>query len=422
MTPRMTAALGGLALLAWHAGPARALETGAPDTGVIATGAPGSAAQRVGRDIADLAWRFGAALTAEPSRGALQNLRDLTRRPGVVLAVVPSDLLDFLASAADDPELRRTRDALRVVFPLYREEVHVLARPGIATFADLAGRRVAVGDPDSGTLVTATLLLATAGVRPKEELRLGGEEALDAVRGGRADAMVEVEARPAAPLRDRVAVEDALHLVPVDLPALRGLYPAAAIPAGTYYPWQPEEVPTVAPRAVLVTLDWAGMEGREGTCRLVGKVARVVADNLERLRRAGDPAWRGVDLAARLPGWERSSCVEEALAGAGGLRPQGAGGATPLGRGAARARGGAAGAEGSRPVRRGAAELRGGGRPGPAAAVRGPPAARAAAVRMAGPARGATARAPATAAWRRPSARARARGGSAARPRPGGRG
>ena len=181
-----------------------------------------------------------------------------------MLAVVPSDLLDFLASAADDPELRRTRDALRVVFPLYREEVHVLARPGIATFADLAGRRVAVGDPDSGTLVTATLLLATAGVRPKEELRLGRGEALEAVRGGRADAMVEVEARPAAPLRDRVAVEDALHLVPVDLPALRGLYPAAAIPAGTYYPWQSAEVPTVAPRAVLVTLDWAGMEGPGG--------------------------------------------------------------------------------------------------------------------------------------------------------------
>jgi uncharacterized protein len=308
MTSRMTAALVGLALLVSTTLPARAL-----DTGAIATGAPGSAAQRVGRDIADLAGRFGALLTAEPSRGALQNLRELTRRPGVVLAVLPSDLLDFLAASAEDPELRRTKDALRVVFPLYEEEVHVLARPGIATFADLAGRRVAVGDPDSGTLVTATLLLATAGVRPAEELRLGGEEALAALRGGRADAMLDVEGQPAALFRDGVAVEDALHLVPVDLPALRGLYPAAAIPAGTYYPWQSKEVPTVAPRAVLVTLDWAGMAGREGTCRLVGKVARVTADNLARLRRAGDPAWRGVDLAARLPGWERSSCVEEAL-------------------------------------------------------------------------------------------------------------
>jgi len=248
-----------------------------------------------------------------------------------VLAVVPSDLLDFLAASAEDPELRRTKDALRVVFPLYQEEVHVLARPGIATLADLAGGRVAVGDPDGGTLVTATLLLATAGIRPKEELRLGGGEALDALRGGRADAMVDVEARPAALLRDRVAVEDALHLVPVDLPALRGLYPAAAIPAGTYYPWQPAEVPTVAPRAVLVTLDWAGMEGREGTCRLVGKAARVVADNLERLRRAGDPAWRGVDLAARLPGWERSSCVEEALRAPEGYALKGPVGPRPSG-------------------------------------------------------------------------------------------
>ena len=352
MTPRMTAALAGLALLAWHAGPARALGTGVPDTGVVATGAPGGAAQRVGRDIADLAWRFGAALTAAPSRGALQNLRDLTRRQGVVLAVLPSDLLDFLAASAEDPELRRTRDALRVVFPLYQEEVHVLARPGIATFADLAGRRVAVGDPDGGALVTATLLLATAGVRPREELRLGGGEALEAVRGGRADAMVDVEARPAALLRDRVAVEDALHLVPVDLPALRGLYPAATIPAGTYYPWQPQEVPTVAPRAVLVTLDWAGMAGREGTCRLVGKVARVIC----RQPRAAAPR-RGPGVARgrpRRPAARLGAVVlrRGGAAGAGGLRAQGAGGAAPLGRAAARARGGAAGAEGSRPARR----------------------------------------------------------------------
>ena len=232
MTPRMTAALAGLALLAPTAGPARAL-----DRAAIVTGAPDSAAQRVGRDIADLAGRFGALLTVAPSRGALRNVRDLTRRPGVVLAVVPSDLLDFLAASAEDPGLRRAKEALRVVFPLYEEEVHVLARPGIATFADLGGKRVAVGDPDGGTLVTATLLLATAGIRPKEELRLGGGEALDAVRGGRADAMVGVEAQPAALLRDGVAIEDALHLVPVDLPALRGLYPAAAIPAGTCYPW-----------------------------------------------------------------------------------------------------------------------------------------------------------------------------------------
>lgn len=310
MTPKMTAALAGLALLVSLLRSAHAL----PDTGAIATGTPGSTAQRVGQDIDALVWRFGVALEIVPSWGALQNIRELTRQPGVVLAIVPSDVLDFLASSAEDEELRRTREALRVVFPLYREEVHVLARLGIATLAGLQGKRVAVGDPDSGTLVTATLLLATAGIRPAAELRLGGKEALDALRGGRVDAMVDVAGQPEALFQDQVAIEDALHLVPVDLPALRSLYPAAVIPAGTYYPWQPREVPTVAPYAVLVTLDWTGLDGREGTCRLVGKVARIVADNLEYLRRDGHPKWREVDLNARLPGWERSSCVERALA------------------------------------------------------------------------------------------------------------
>jgi uncharacterized protein len=249
-----------------------------------------------------------------PSPGGPANLEALTQRPGALLAIVPSDTLDFLATFRDDPELRRRAELLQVAAPLHPEEVHVLARPGIATLADLRGKRVAVGAPDSGTLVTATLLLGTAGVAPAEELRLGDAEALAALRAGRVDAMVHVAGQPSPLLRDNVAIEDALHLVPVDQPALRNLYPTAAIPAGTYYPWQREAVPTVAPRAVLVTSRWSSEEGE--ACRLVGKVARVVADNLDRLRREGHPKWREVDLAAGAPaGWERSPCVVQALVG-----------------------------------------------------------------------------------------------------------
>jgi TRAP transporter TAXI family solute receptor len=311
VTPRTRAILGGLLLLLLFpaAGPARAA-----DAGAIATGSPGSTATRLGQDVADLARRFGVALEVVPSPGGPANLEALAQRPGTLLAIVPSDTLDFLATFAGDPELRRRAELLQVAAPLHREEVHVLARPGIATFADLQGKRVAVGAPDSGTLVTATLLLGVAGVMPAEELRLGDAAALAALRAGRIDAMIHVAGQPAPLLKDTVAIEDALHLVPVDQPALRQLYPAAAIPAGAYYPWQPEAVPTVAPRAVLVTSRWSSEEG--AACRLVGKVARVIADNLDRLRREGHPKWREVDLAAGAPaGWERSPCVEQALRG-----------------------------------------------------------------------------------------------------------
>lgn len=310
MAPGALVALVGLvALLVPAALPARAA-----DKGAIVAGSPGSTAARFGRDIAALAKRFDVALEVVPSQGALENVEALVRRPGPQLAIVQSDVLDFIASFSDDPELRRRARMMRAVGPLYPEEVHVLARPGVATFADLQGKRVAVGTPGSGTLLTATLLLGTAGVRPAEELRIGDRDALAALRRGRVDAMVHVAGRPAALLGEEVAIEDALRLVPVDHPALRDLYPASAIPAGTYYPWQPKEVPTVAPRAVLMTLDWTGTGDEERACRLVGKVARIVADNLDRLRREGHPKWREVDLRAETAGWERSPCVERALA------------------------------------------------------------------------------------------------------------
>jgi TRAP-type uncharacterized transport system substrate-binding protein len=231
-----------------------------------------------------------------------------------MLGIVPSDALDFLATFRDDPELRRYAELLQAVAPLYPEEVHILARPGIATFADLRGKRVAVGAPGSGTLVTASMLLGVTAIAPAEELQLGDAAALASLREGRIDAMIHVAGQPAPLLRDNVAIEDALHLVPVEHPALRDLYPAAVIPAGTYYPWQPEEVATVAPRAVLMTSRWTDQEAE--ACRLVGKIARIVADNLDRLRRTGHPKWREVDLAAEAPGgWDQSPCVVLALAG-----------------------------------------------------------------------------------------------------------
>lgn len=320
MTPRTPAVLIGLVLLLVPAAiPARAL-----DAGAIMAGRPGGTSFRLGQDIADLARRFGIALEVVPSRGALENVEALIQRPNTQLAIVPSDVLDLIAGSPDDPELRRIARLLRVVFPLHAEEVHVLAWPEIATFADLQGRRVAVGAPNSGTPLTAARLLATAGIEPAAELRIGGEEALTALREGRIDAMIHVEGQPAALFKEGVAIEHALHLVPVDHPALRGLYPASVIPAGTYYPWQPEEVPTVAPRAVLMTYDWRMEPGYQAwACRLVGEIARIVADNLlDRLHRDGHPKWREVDLGAEVPGWERSPCVTElALGGPGSYAP-----------------------------------------------------------------------------------------------------
>src|SRR3954464_12712519 len=194
VTPGIRAVLGGgLALLLLSAtGPACAA-----DTGVILTGSPGSTGTRIGQDISDLARHFGVTLKVVLSQGGSANIEALALRPDARLGIVPSDTLDFLATFQSDPELWRRAERLQVVGPLHAEEVHVLARPEIATLADLRGKRVAVGAPDSGTLVTATLLLGTAGIPPAEEAQLEDAEALAALREGKIDAMILVAGQPA---------------------------------------------------------------------------------------------------------------------------------------------------------------------------------------------------------------------------------
>ena len=227
-----------------------------------------------------------------------------------------SDVLDFVAGFSDDPALRSTSSLMRMVFPHYVEEIHLLARPEIFKLADLAGKRVAIGAPESGTLLTATLLLATADVEPAEEVRIDTDEALAALRDGQVDAMFYVPGRPAK-LFGSVTAADGLHFVPITESAVRELYPAATIPAGTYG-WRKEEVPTVAVRAVLMTHDWPKPTRYQcGACEVVGKIARATADNLDHSRRTGvgHPKWREVDLRTNVVNWKQSSCAEAGLRG-----------------------------------------------------------------------------------------------------------
>ena len=130
MTLRVVILLTGLALLP-TTGPARAL-----DSGAIVTEAPDGTAVRFAQDIAGLVRRFGVALEVVPSAGELATIETLTQRPGTQLGIMPSDMFDFIRTFSDDPELR-SMAALMLVLPLYREEVHVLARPEIRKLEDL---------------------------------------------------------------------------------------------------------------------------------------------------------------------------------------------------------------------------------------------------------------------------------------------
>jgi TRAP transporter TAXI family solute receptor len=182
---------------------------------------------------------------------------------------------------------------LRAVASLFPEPVHIVVRADshIDGIEDLAGRRVALGSPQSGSRHTALRLLASAGIDAAGLVRVDYGDPADALAklaAGELDAVIEVASAPwqqlqlairNTPLR-LIGLEPELAArIGGDLP---GLVPLG-IPARTY-PGQTTVVQTVAATALLV----AHSEVAEATVEAVlGLLYATAAD-------------RGGVLAARL--------------------------------------------------------------------------------------------------------------------------
>ena len=300
------AVFSGLVLLLLAAAPARAA-----DAGAIVTGPPGSTAVRLGQDVADLARHFGVALEVVPSQGGLENIEALARRPGPCSGSCRRTRSTSSPPSGTTPSCSATPSCCRPWPRSTPRRSTSWPGPGSrrsrtcgASASRWAPRAAARWSPRPCCSVSPPS-------RPRRSCELGDAAALAALREGRIDAMIHVAGQPAPLLQDKVAIEDALHLVPVEHPALRDLYPVAVIPAGTYYPWQPEEVATVAPRAVLMTLRWAGTEARRGRAGSSARSRASSPTTSTACAATGHPKWREVDLAAQRPpagSGRRASC------------------------------------------------------------------------------------------------------------------
>jgi TRAP transporter TAXI family solute receptor len=132
---------------------------------------------------------------------------------------------------------------LRVIAALYPEEIHVVVRADstIRNLRDLKGRRVALGEPESGTLADARLVMEAAGINECDikaaYLRLS--EASDALIQGRIDAFFYMGGYPVPAITDTGATIPT-RLVPIPPDAAERLarrfsfFTADAIPGGTY--------------------------------------------------------------------------------------------------------------------------------------------------------------------------------------------
>ena len=132
---------------------------------------------------------------------------------------------------------------LRAIANLYPESVHLVARKdaGISSVADLAGKRVSLDEPGSGTLVDARIILDAYGLS-EEDLQaeyIKPGLAVARMHDGELDAFILVAGYPTGSVVELCA-SIGCELVPIDGPQVEALlqeykfFAKDVIPQGTY--------------------------------------------------------------------------------------------------------------------------------------------------------------------------------------------
>lgn len=128
----------------------------------IVTGGKTGTYFAIGNNLRDIVY---PALEVKDSAGSWANVEAMSRTPGVSLAVVQSDVYAAFVQLRDSSEVpQATRDEyrqllvnLRVVMPLYREEIHFLVRKDdpMEFIHQIKGKPLWMDVEKSGTYLTA---------------------------------------------------------------------------------------------------------------------------------------------------------------------------------------------------------------------------------------------------------------------------
>ncbi|WP_301585171.1 TAXI family TRAP transporter solute-binding subunit [Halomonas alkaliantarctica] len=158
----------------------------------IATGGTGGVYYPIGGGFAEMINNHieGAQATAEVTGASVENM-GLIMRGDADLALALADTVYQAYNGSGDFESRQIENtrALASVYPNAVQLV-TLAESDIQTIADLAGKRVSVGAPGSGTELNARAVLEANGISYDDftPQRLNFNETADAIRDGDIDA------------------------------------------------------------------------------------------------------------------------------------------------------------------------------------------------------------------------------------------
>lgn len=263
---------------------------------------------KIGRDLAQfVAPAADIKLEALPSAGSAENVRLLRYEPGVKLALVQSDVyqsyLDI--AAGGNAAARNLIRPLRVIMPLYNEEIYFLVRADSERnfIHEIKDAKLNAGESGSGTALTSATLYRLMFGMPMPDANasfFSNEDALaKLVTDKTIDVVAVVAGQPAKLLVDmKPESRKLVKLLKFDSAhpsseAVLKTYFAASVRASSYPSLLTADIPGLAVKAFLVTYDFQLPDTEK---RLRGMV-RSLCQNFSTLKEKGHPKWREVDLA-----------------------------------------------------------------------------------------------------------------------------
>jgi len=311
----------------------------------IVTGSKISTYYKIGQDLAKyVAPDADIRLRVLHTNGSVDNVLKLIspKYPRVKFAIVQSDVLDELKRLSKEAKgekreiARKLVKDIRVIKPLFNEEIHILVRKdsGIDSFSDLKDKKIFAGKPRSGTLMTTMLLYKKLfGKRLKNYVvateQKGDKKGnlfkrmLKKLSHREIDAIIQVTGQPAENLDKYIGKEASrvIKFVPYTKRdfnnQLISNYYRTYIHKDSYR-WLKKSVPTLATKAFLVTYNYDS----KTTTANIKKFVESLNRNLPTLKRKASkspktphPKWKQVSSDCKptlLDGWKYHWVVDRA--------------------------------------------------------------------------------------------------------------
>ncbi|MCF8197165.1 MAG: TAXI family TRAP transporter solute-binding subunit [Sulfuritalea sp.] len=181
--------------------------------------------------------------TAQASNGSLGNVIAVSNGT-LETGFSQADVATWAKNGTGVFQGRPTLPSLRLIANLYPESMHVVVRKdsGIKTIADLKGKRVALDEPGSGTLISARQILSAYDLKETDiqPEYIKPNQAGDKLIAGSLDAFFFFGGTPAKAIVDLATAGIGIALLPIDGQPAERLFAnspflhADTIPAQTY--------------------------------------------------------------------------------------------------------------------------------------------------------------------------------------------